>query len=439
MIPLLTLSLAQAELLIQTNLEGPYIEGQEIHINIRIQNIGESMETLPNLEVQTSRIEWTIVNTKGTHKIRSASGGDQENWTLKPRQMKEIRYQIPNSAAFPLGTQKIQLLIDLPEVYTENVDLTILKRTPLWTDNDILQEQSYFPQNHYLWGQTTSKDKQSVFLESTRSIPLFIANKDERFQQSISHRDKHIYGIQNAELTLLSQGREEIQKRQHIPLAWKQATSLARAITDPEQRFHLPLWIPDPNKESGMIRSVTISNKGDISYRKIIHLDEKPVSVDSAITSTGIPLYLIQTKTKTYLFLLSQTGDTKIDLLPPQSVSFETLNSTETQLQSQFGIDLESGLIVHVLRRQEENLLSVVYSLQGQELKRSNLKAPELTVESAIYHQSQLYLLATNQQSWMYHSGNNWQDLDLSKYPLEAQIKIVPQNIDAPEFYISSK
>jgi hypothetical protein len=168
-------------------------------------------------------------------------------------------------------------------------------------------------------------------------------------------------------------------------------------------------------------------------------LDEKPVSVDSALTSTGLPLYLIQTKTKTYLFLLNETGDTKIDLLPPQNVSFETINSKETQLQSQFGIDLESGLIVHILRRQEETLLSVVYSLQGQELKRSTLEAPELTVQNAIYHQSQLYLLATDQQSWMYLSGNNWLSLDLSKYPLETQIKIVPQNIDAPKFYISSK
>ena len=439
MIPLLTLSFAHAELLIQTNLQENYIEGQAIYVDIRVQNIGATIETLPNLEMQTSKIEWTIKNSKGTQTLRSTPTENQETWTLKPRQMKEVRYQIPNSAALPAGTQNIQLMIDLPEAYKENKELRILKRGPLWLDNDILQEQAYFPKNHYLWGQTIAKNSQAIFLEAERSIPLFLAKKDERFQQSIAHRDKHIYGLKNAELTLHSLEREEINNTQHLPLAWKQATSLARAVTDSEQQFHLPLWIPDPQKESGMIRSATITNKGEVSYRKIIHLDEKPISVDSALTSTGIPLYLIQTKTKSYLFLLSQTGDTKIDLLPPQNVSFDTLNSNEKQLQSQFGIDLEAGLIVHVLRRQEETLISVVYSLQGQELKRSTLDVPELTVQNAIYHQSQLYLLATDQLSWMYRSGNNWQALDLSKYPLEAQIKIVPQNIDAPEFYILSK
>ena len=59
MIPLLTLSFAHAELLIQTNLQENYIEGQAIYVDIRVQNIGATIETLPNLEMQTSKIERT--------------------------------------------------------------------------------------------------------------------------------------------------------------------------------------------------------------------------------------------------------------------------------------------------------------------------------------------------------------------------------------------
>ena len=439
MIPLLTLSFAHAELLIQTNLQENYIEGQAIYVDILIQNIGTTIESLPNLKMQTSKIQWTIKNSKGTQTLRSIPTENQETWILKPRQMKEVRYQIPNSAALPAGTQNIQLMIDLPEAYKENKELRILKREPLWLDNDILEEQAYFAKNHYLWGQTIAQNSQAIFLEADRSIPLFLAKKDERFQQSIAHRDKHIYGLKNAELTLHSLEREEIKKTQRIPLAWKQATSPARAVTDPEQRFHLPLWIPDPQKESGMIRSATITNKGAVSYRKIIHLDEKPVSVDSAITSTGIPLYLIQTKTKSYLFFLNQTGDAKIDLLPPQNVSFDTLLSNKVQLKSRFGIDSDAGLIVHILRREEETLFSGIYSLQGQELTQSSQNIKRLTIQDTLYHQDQLYILATDQKSWLYFSENDWHPLETSKYPLETNIKIAVPTTGASTFYTASK
>ena len=56
MIPLLTLSFAHAELLIQTNLQENYIEGLAIYVDILIQNIGTTIESLPNLKMQTSKI-----------------------------------------------------------------------------------------------------------------------------------------------------------------------------------------------------------------------------------------------------------------------------------------------------------------------------------------------------------------------------------------------
>lgn len=433
MITLLSLlSLAQAELLIETNLQEHYISGQPIFVDIRIQNIGDSTETLPNLKKQTSALQWTIENSKGKQKIRSKEAHEQETWRLEPRQLKEIRFLLPNSSELPLGKQKISLQLDLPKPYTETKEIQIHRKEILWDDRENRGDQAFFPSGEYLWGQAFSKKEQMIFLETqNRSIPLFIAPIDQRFQQSISNKDNQIHSVRDDQITLQFLAREEIQKTQKIALPWKKTTIFTRGISDSEQRFHLPIWIPDPaeddQKTSGMIRSIMISHNGEISYRKIISLPEKPISIDSALTSAGIPLYLIQTSNRLYLFPLTQTGNEKIDLLPPQNITVRSI-SKEEKIKAHFGIDAETGLIIHILSQKENQLFSEVYSLQGKEQKKQTIPLPETTlnITEVLYHQSQLFLLAKDDASWYQFLGADWTKLEASKYPSGQIFKIEP-------------
>ncbi len=428
MIPMLSLSLlsfAKAELLIQTNLKEHYIAGQPIFVDIQIQNIGESVETLPNLEKQTALLQWSIENTNGKQKIQSKEIENKDTWTLEPRQLKEVRFLLPNSSALPVGKQQLSLQIDLPQPYTQTKEIYIHKPSPLWDDREIREEQAFFPEGYYLWGQATSKKEQIVFLETERSIPLFIAPIQERFQQTISHQDNHLYSLHEEQLLLHTLEREEIQKTQKISFPWKQVSNFTRGITDPEQRFHLPIWISDPKSNSGTLRSIIITHDGSISYRKIISLPERPLSIDSALTSAGVPLYLIQTSNRIYLFPLTQTGNQKIDLLPPQNITIRN-TTKEDDIDVQFGIDSEAGLIIHVLEKKEDVFLSKVYSLQGKQQNNKTVALPSknTTITESHYQESKLFLLGKDENFWYQFSEENWTKLNVSDYPAHQNFKL---------------
>lgn len=437
------LSFAKAEIVIQTNLKEHYIVGQPIFVDILIHNTGETSETLPNLEKQTWKLLWIIENQTGKQKIRSTQQESQEMWTLAPRQLKEVRFELPNSAELPTGKQKLELRIELGVPYSESKELHIHQKSSLWDDREIREEQAFFPQGEYLWGQAFSATQQIVFLESDRTIPLFTAPQESRFQQSISNYDHHIYTLQNNQLQLHSLSRNEISNTKNITLPWKDILLLARGITDFEQRLHLPLWIADPNKTSGTIRSIQVAQNGSVSYRKIITLAEKPVQVDSALTSTGTPLYLIQTKNRIYLLPLTQTGDPKIDALSPQSTRIRNVVAEEDIISSQFAIDSALGLVIHVLSQKEEQIVSEIYSLQGKEQSKKIISKPseETNIKEVLYYQNQLHILSVTNSTWYQYSKDSWNTLDSSQYPIDQNIKLelVSSQKEQPSMYLAPK
>ena len=431
MIPFFSfLTTAQAELSVQTNLQEHYIAGQPIFVDIRVQNIGSTPETLPNLDQQTWKVRWTMNNSNGKQTLRSTEGENQAQWILQPRQLKEVRFLIPNSAKLPTGKQTIELQIELPqESYLEKKEIYIHPKDPLWEDRDIRADLAFFPEGEYLWGQAFSTTQQVIFLEkqqnSALSVPILRADKELRFVQSISNHDHHIYALQRNRLLIHTLARDEVKKGINISIPWKQVSILARGITDSDQQLVLPLWIPDPNQASGTIRSIQISKTGDVSYRKIISLPTKPVSMDTALTSTGTPLYLIQTENRVYLFPLTQTGNAQIDQLPPQNITLRNI-SKEEQLHSHFGLDSDIGLIIHLLSQDKEQLSSIVYSLQGTEQTKNVLPTPEkpLQITSVCYYNTALILLGKDEQFWYQLAEKTWRKLPASQYPISQSVRV---------------
>ena len=411
------LSLAFAELQISSSLQNHYLHQQDIEIDLFLHNSGDAPVTLPDLDVQTWRVQFLLDGPNGTQKINSVKTDQAEVWTLQPRQGKLLRFSVPNSKALPLGKYSFTLLLDLPTPYEEQKEFHIVKPKVSCSDLETVSIDGFFPQDEYLWCQSLPDDQRSLYLSRARNHHLSTLPSTVAPQQSISKgRDRHVYWLYNNQLTAHQLSAERLDSRQIILSSpWPNVELLTRGVTG-AKNLHLPLWVPSPNtNQSGSVQMVAADYKGPPTFRKITSLPSKPIQSDSAITEQQTPLLLINHPKGVYLYTLTEVGDPKIDSLPPKSARLMVPTEQEQIVDARFGVHNEHGLIIHILFKRNDEYYSHLFNHTGRAIAiPQKIALPtDVTISQVRFQGQSATVLGKRNQRWGLWMDEQWTDLSV--------------------------
>jgi hypothetical protein len=405
---------------ISTDLRSHYLHQENIIVDILVFNDSDQPHSMPNLEEQTWRVQFEVDGAGGKRKYSSSKTDKVDEWKLAPRQTKKVRFTIPNSEALPLGKHSITINISLPNTYQDKKDITIVSKRVQYADISTVSEDAFFPGNSYLWTQLIGKDQQAVYLNRDGDHYLCVQSKGLTPYQSIAKgEERHLYWLSSNQLSLQSLSRNTLDARKHnVSFPWPNATKLTRGVTDHQRNFHLPIWIPSPQKgTSGTIQMIVVDYRGIPTYRKISNLPSPPKANDMAITEQHVPLFVVQHSRTTppyddavYLYTLSRVGNPKIDVLPPKSSRIYVPNQGETIVDVQFGVHKEHGLIVYVISKKENIHYLQVISHQGNTLEQKPLLGlPENTkILTTQFHGATPSIIGQQDKTFGFLSEGSW-------------------------------
>ena len=397
---LLFLSQAWADITISHTLENQYLQGQPIVFDLRIFNDGHEMVRVPDLSKDRSKLQFVLLSGTEQLKIQSEPG-TAATLNLSPRQLQELQFSLPNSAALKKGQHELTLQINFPTPITIKHQFEVLTPKIQSVDMGTLSEDHAFNDRDLLWQQYYNKEFNLLYKNLEQPQLITKISPNVQVTQSIGPIDSnHIYQIHNQSIQYQTiSGRHISDLSREIPIPWPKATIFERGITDDKKRLLLPTWVPS-NDNSGTIYMTILDHQQMASYRKIQN-STPPIHSDVALTQTNIPLLLLHHAQGVDLFVLTETGDAKIDKLPPKSHRLQSSNPNKTILDAQFAISPDKGLVAYILTEksleQDKSTQSTkiwtveIYSIQGNLIEERTLSP----LENQSYSQSQFNQIFT--------------------------------------------
>ena len=368
MIGILLLSIAVAEVSVTYTVPTHHISGQTFTLDLQVFNDGEVAESIQDLHKDRWAIAFTVEQESQLYKASSTKAPD-DNVTmisLQPRGLQELRFEVPNSAAWKTGS--VQLQIHTPfssEPYRQEVLVH-----PHVIENFAAQDVKANPFIHseeVLWVH-----KDALFVNPQEPQFLQVIPPESKFGTSIHlGPSRHIHWISGQNLYVLPivGGRTSPSIRTTIP--WPNGETMGPSFTDANGRYMIPIWVGNKT-ESGTLYMLILDRQGRPSFRKLFS-GSKPEECIGALSQSGRPLIGLRSQHRAWLLALTEVGDPKI----------RTLHREDDQSKSidlSFGISESKGLFVGLISEttpsvveddiktiSQKTLTIRQYSLQGQE------------------------------------------------------------------------
>ena len=389
----LHIPLLHAEVDVSYTVPDHHVAGQSVIVDIQLFNNGTEPETIPDIGLDRWRVEFTVNNLQGTQRIHSTKPeqATEHKRTLAPRQVQEIRFEIPNSAAWLKGDHNLS--IHTPFTSAMPFEHTIVVHPQLMNDIDwtVLSNPLFTNTTEVLWVMNTLNNKEQYLFQGIKQSEYLATLKPNSTYGSSVHLGSthHIYWIEKQQLHLQSRTTDRSGSLQRISIPWPVFETIGSAMTDIAGRFMLPIWVPQGNSETmGTLQLVIVDRTGALSFRKL-YQGNKPHQTIQAITQANIPLIGFHTDTGAWMMSLTEVGDSTVDRLPPKSIRLLNTTPQSNVLDMTFAISDTEGLFIGVLTSQdplEDNNPTTKttegrtqfqfhqYSIQGKVIKTSPLK-----------------------------------------------------------------
>ena len=377
MIGILLLSTAIAEVVVAYTVPEHHIAGQPYTLDLQIFNDGESAESIQNLRTDRWAITFTVNQNQQLYTANSTkpSGDSVSMITLQPRGLQELRFEVPNSAAWKTGTLQLQIKTPFSsEPYRQDIVVH-----PHTIEDFAVQDvaaNAFVRPEEILW--------------SHQSI-LFVNPQQPRFVSAIPSGStfgtslhigpsRHIHWISGQKIYVLPIVGERTSEQIRTTIPWPNGETMGPSFTDGIGRYMTPIWVPN-SSEQGTLYMLILNRQGHPSFRKIFS-GTKPEECIGALSQSGIPIIGLRSQNGAWLLALTEVGNPKVDLLPPKTLSVHREDIQSKSIDFSFGISESQGLFVGLLSQttssstektlkepQQPTLTIRQYSLQGQELR----------------------------------------------------------------------
>jgi hypothetical protein len=359
MLAFLTLPLLHAEVEISYTVSDHHIAGQPVIVDIQLFNNGLEPESIPDIGIDRWRVEFTVENAQGTQRIHSTKpdNATEHQRSLTSRQVQEVRFEIPNSAAWIKGTH--QLSVETPLTSTTPFEHTIVVHPRAVYDIDwtALSNSIFTDTKEVLWLlNDANKKERHLFQGIQQSQYVTTLTKESPYGSSLHLGPlHHIYWIEKQQLILQSRTTERPGTLHRTSIPWPSFEVMGSAITDATGRFMLPIWVPQGNSENtGSLQLVIVDRAGTLSFRKL-YQGSKPHQAIQAINQAGTPLIGFHTDMGAWMMSLTEVGDSTVDRLPPKSIHLLNTTPQNDILDMTFAISDTEGLFIGLLTSQHTN------------------------------------------------------------------------------------
>ncbi len=373
MIALLLLNYALADVEVTYSIPQHHIAGQPLYVDLQLLNTSETAETIPDLGRNRWLVSFETNGPSGKQRLRSSkpTNAQEQTLTLRPRQVQEYRFEVPNAQAWSTNTYSVSIQTPLSTAPFQT-SVTVHPFQQQGLDTNALRDSLFISPTEMVW-QSTADDQQHLFvgLEEPRyftSTPLH-----SHFGSSIHlGSEHHLYWVQKQNLHIQEIANRRLGNSLQISIPWPDFEPIGTPFTDDQGRFLFPIWVPKGDSDTGTLHVIYVTNAGQSTFRKV-YTGKKPTQTLHAINQANTPLIVVQTKNAAWLFALTEVGDPKIDALPPNSVAILKTRPTETLRDISFGISETHGLHLITLRQKTVDNKSQYsrqsISLQGTEIE----------------------------------------------------------------------
>ena len=368
---------------ITSNIRSEYIQGQPIAVQIIFRNQDDTTLEIPNIEMESWRIEFQIKDSKGQKQTRSTRPDEApppSKWTIKQRQSRSLWVELPAGQGLKPDQYTFSFSIDLDgENYqSPDFELQIQKPNPIATDLTLVDHPLSHQNNPNLWTHQgmngystylhighTNHHGQTLFHD-------FVFKTDAPHQPKLSiaqNGTRHILWQQSPKqiqyLTLQNNvPRHQIQQ---LAVPWPAAEMVGSPVSAPNGTPQFLLWVPSPS-EGGELRWCSVMRNGIPIYRKLTQLDHKPRRISISMNDRGEALIALMDQMNLLLFTAIEANERPN--IPLKGEQLLKLN--EKVVDHQFSVHPDEGQVLQLLTHQDNGeWAQVTVSLNGENLTRT--------------------------------------------------------------------
>lgn len=312
-------------LVIRADLRDEYIVGSPILVEITVRNDGKTALTGPDIAARRHLVRFALVNPEGTKTERFSTppafdtGGD---WTLAPGGRRSVLFEVPNSRGLPVGSYSLTLHVEqtgpaaspavagtVPAGTTPGQTTTSLPTQPfqlvparplpgrfpyepaiartsgaslVWTQAAQHGFDVYL--DRYAPGSADVVETRHRLLRTTTPVSPMQSRA-----ASSGIRSRHLYWMSadnEVRLAKLEGTRLEGAPRA-LAAPWPKVEPMARGVTDGKGGFSLPIWVPAPKGEGGMVRVLCADERGGIVFRVVADFPSRPPVAETSLDAAG--------------------------------------------------------------------------------------------------------------------------------------------------------
>ena len=384
MIANLLLSTAMAEITVTYVLPTHHISGQPYTLDIQIFNDGDKVEEIQDLSSNRWAVSFTVEQDGQQSTLRTTKESDAKKdlVTLQPRGLQELRFEVPNAAAWTTGTVNLSIQTPLSaEPYRHEIVIYPHQIEQI-AQHDI-ESSAFIRSDEVLWVH-----KDGLFVNPQKPRFIHTLPAQSTFGTSLHlGASKHIYWMWGNYIHILPIIGERSSMGLFTTIPWPNGEPMGPSFTDGKGRYMTPIWVNNTSSQ-GTLYMLIMDRQGRPSFRKL-YMGVKPVECIGALSQAGTPILALRTDTTAWLLKLTEVGDPQVDSLPPKILTLHRENDYSNTVDLSFGMSEAQGLFVGLLSKTNpspepntdaEPYVGTVrqFSLQGQSLQTTPFTKPSM-------------------------------------------------------------
>ena len=303
-----------AEINVQTTIPEHHIMGEPVVVDILLLNTGETPISIPDLKTNRWLVEFEVEHKQNMQRVRTSKPDSIETHTiqLKPRQVEEIRFQIPNSQGWKTGTHNLSIRFPLDTEQTITQSINIHDSTISYVDLDALSNDIYLNDEDVVW---TKKFNDSFGVFSGLKSPIWVGNISSSIAYTSIHLgdSQHIYWISNNQVSSRFQIGERFEREKVLSIPWTNFEVLGRAVTDGMGLLNVPVWVPNPDGQGPYTMPKWINAKNQPLK---VYVGQKPILLTLPLGQANTPVFLLQLDAALYVLSLTTVGKSRMIVSP---------------------------------------------------------------------------------------------------------------------------
>lgn len=341
------------EVALSADLRDEYLAGQPILVNLALSNPSAGALPAPDLTRRPWLVRFLFVKPNGTKQVRFTSPPAQDpggTVSIPARGQRRTLLEVPSGGALQPGDYTLAIEVNLGDSTASLAPrpIRIAAARPISADLAPLRQPDADQTSPGVWVHQAGVGADLYLLSARSAAPGAVASNtwlthltaavEPRISAArASGGVRHVVWIEGGKsVALLRLDGDAIEQLavDRVDAAWPRVELMGRPATDEKGNLHVLLWVPAPKGPTGELRLLTVSERGQPSFRRVTRLDVRPTSPDTLVDTAGGVHFLVQRSSALDLYSVRSTDASE---LPVPGKKLWGAEPGQLPLDAQFG------------------------------------------------------------------------------------------------------